>query len=719
MKITRPAVVLLLVIWAAVLVVPSLNFLLRLQLRSTEGVALSVWPVELELSPPWEKIAKRFPDNKSVLYMAAIAPPPEKLLLEQLRAEAGSKEKDLPEPAPPRVEPDSSPSDDSETEPLLTDRETDKISDLKWRENARRVELLRQRYPGDAFLVAAQLQVMRKGLLIERVGGELSDARSPEERRGQVSPERLKEKTNFSPADFGKALELCALGQRLAPDNGYFDWLKCYFLLYSWRDAQAFKALEAVARKKEFNDYTTRERELNLEAQSLALGRRLLHEEKVLTTAFIGTFNGAYQRGMARILSWESIKARRRGDHAQAMQMMATQARAYRKMREKSHDLIQALVYSAMESMAWHATTNNVQEPDGTKEQGDAWRRKNLQEYVTLHGRPELAREAARDEAARKRFSVLALSLVKEGKISGIAQSTYALSAWLWALSVVLLILLALPVLGALLLFVLKHSRQIKTWCRWEESQANEAPSARAVWRGMFAVTGLPALTLAFFGLAAGVSLAILWEFGPSRFNEQWLQLLAAKGLHLLDDEGRFSISVSDWWNWGLQLPIFETPWRVVLLWTPVVFGMLFAAGRATDWQQGENGTVKRSLTARVAGLALGMGVSLCWFTLTLDIWPEEQAWWRGVALVGALLCATLILYDKYLLWRGLPHKRAAVRYGLRLLQRSLFTWLVVGSALYFAALVLSVPVRQQADAGFEQFLTEGDIPATMTANEP
>ncbi len=258
----------------------------------------------------------------------------------------------------------------------------------------------------------------------------------------------------------------------------------------------------------------------------------------------------------------------------------------------------------------------------------------------------------------------------------------------------------------------------VRQWFHWSQSTSNETPPPREVWRGMLAVTGLPAFVLAFCGLGVGLSIAILWEVGPQLFSERLQELLAEKDLPLLDSEGMFSISSWGLWNWGLGLPLYDVPWRKVLLWTPMLFGTLYAARRAVEWQRKQNGAGKRSFVSRSLSFVLSFGLALCWFSLVTVSWPEEQAWLQMFALTVAAFCVGLILYSEYLLWRSLPCKRAVVRYGLRVLQRSLFTWLFVGSVLYVAVLIASVPLRQQADAGFEQFLTEGEIPAMVTVKK-
>ncbi len=438
MKPTRVLVGMLIVIWAAVLVVPSLNYLLRLQLSSPEGALLSVWPDTEYSAEPWEKIARRFPHNKSVLYMAAITQPMDEMqldvALDDLRSEEKSAKQPGSPPPPPGVPQDPPPSESAPELPSPV-KALEQLKEERWRENMRRLDRLRQKFPDDAFLVATQIQVMRKNLRTERLGGELSDPRPARARIGQPSPERRDEKTNFSPVDFRKALELCAIGQRLAPRNGYFDYMECFFLMHSWRDEAAFKALEEVACKTAFDDYTQREMKTHLEAQSVALGRSLSFEEKVATVALTETIDG-YHRELSRIISWASVKARRSGNHAQALRIMMAHARAYKRMRENSAYALEGMVAVGMERIAWNSAANAETPPEGTQEQQGAWRQSKLKSYVTLHGRPELAVEAAQSEAACEEYMSRVRSSLNEGKTYEITFGTFALCSgsgrWMW-----------------------------------------------------------------------------------------------------------------------------------------------------------------------------------------------------------------------------------------------------------------------------------------------
>src|SRR5690606_34803856 len=106
-------------------------------------------------------------------------------------------------------------------------------------------------------------------------------------------------------------------------------------------------------RKKHYNDYALDELRFKLRALSRALGRELLFEEKQQHFMFNSFPHFSRFREMARILSWQSIKAQRRGDHVQALRITAGLARTGAHMRENSKTYIEGLVARAIESMAW------------------------------------------------------------------------------------------------------------------------------------------------------------------------------------------------------------------------------------------------------------------------------------------------------------------------------------------------------------------------------
>src|SRR5690606_13038368 len=115
----------------------------------------------------------------------------------------------------------------------------------------------------------------------ERVAGELDDYSEIDERRkGYVSPERAKKKTNFTSADFQQALAICRQGRKIDPDNAYFDWMECFFLMHQWRDKEALAALETATAKQHFEEYGLETVRQGIQAWAVALGRQPVVEEK-------------------------------------------------------------------------------------------------------------------------------------------------------------------------------------------------------------------------------------------------------------------------------------------------------------------------------------------------------------------------------------------------------------------------------------------------------
>ncbi len=699
-KYSRLGIGVLIVVWATVLLVPSFNYYFRLQVRNEEGVVLAGFlPPEIGFNF-WAAMAKRYPENRDILLLVAQEFPVS--VDEEGNLQEGDGI-DAVQPLPTQV-------------PGLY-IPLNSVDEVRAR-RAQRYGKLRQKFPRDPLLVAAEIKKIVEAFRPERQGGELSSDIEPAKRpKGYVAPERRKEKTNFTPAGFQKAIELCRLGQKLEPDNGYFDWMESFFLFQSWQDELGLKALEKVWRKREFNDYTLDTARSHIKALETAWGRPLLIEEKSGPLNPIGLPFYAQNREYMRILSWESIKARRRGDHARAIRIMAASARAMIKMREGSVQYIDALVAGALEGIAWKSATYDLQVPAGKKlsnQEIRQWRQKELQAYTAAHGRPKLAEEAATSREAEK--CILAQMRASRNDMYGIPHRVFAWMTLWWIAGVKLLLLLIVPglIVGAMALG--KHIPGMRRWLCWEESRPLEVPSAREVWNGMLACIGWRAW---------GVGLCALLIVGP-------LVCLSLGGIEavyqrlqewrLLDDLlGTPDANMPTGWGFRFYMELIsvaslQTPWKAVVIATPVLFGTLHVAWRAVVWQQRAGGEAIKKISLARLGDFMVMSILIgAWFALALVEEIEDFPALHWVLGLIVLFCASVLLGEKFLAWRKRPHRRAAVRYGLRLLQRSLFSWLVVGSVIYLLTLLATTTVRREADTMMNRVVAVGEVRAAQS----
>ena len=144
-------------------------------------------------------------------------------------------------------------------------------------------------------------------------------------------------------------------------------------------------------------------------------------------------------------------------------------------------------------------------------------------------------------------------------------------------------------------------------------------------------------------------------------------------------------------------------------LWLPAIFAIMLAAHHAVRWQT-RNEQSKVSWFTRVAQFAVGITLGIISWNI---IFEGEH-----VALGFLLAFSGAILFYYYRQWRKCPHRREAVRYGLRLLYHSLAIWLVVGSVLYLGTLVLALPLRNRAEATVDRVLEVGHVRVMQERNK-
>lgn len=192
------------------------------------------------------------------------------------------------------------------------------------RQASRKLDDLRRRFPDAhnmAWLCALRAQWSLFWMQHNRLAGEISDADLIRHRaQGVPSPETTKNPPNFTPQDLQSVLGVIAEGARVEPHNAYWDWMRAQFLMYGWRDQEAWDALETGMRKTRFEGHDGEILQAYVKVSENALGRPFLPEEinaaRQMARDFI--FPG---RGMARIIAWQAIKARRRGNHEQALKI--------------------------------------------------------------------------------------------------------------------------------------------------------------------------------------------------------------------------------------------------------------------------------------------------------------------------------------------------------------------------------------------------------------
>ncbi len=662
MKRSSIAGLILIAVWATVFCVPSLNFLFRAQWQGSGLMPFAVWAEDNNTLDIPETRLQRFPGDKNVLLFTALQSP------RRPENDYGRTPRFLPSPLFPGTP--------ALSEPL---------------EKLRRLEQLINRYPDDATLVAVYLRAALESPLGRRPE-ELDsvDPREPPPELDRDIPQPL-----LDAAGLRKALQICERGRQLEPNNAFFDWMKCGFLLLSWRDGEALQVLEKAVHRSTYDDHVLKQMQCMVQARSVVLGRNLTIEEKQTLLSMWQPRHLSGEMNLARLIGVHITKAQRREAHQEALRITANLASMGAKRRaapQLGNGLDTFLENSAYyapirdEFRLWRENNNS----------GGVEKRDNLfLEYARRHGRDYQATLALQffkqTEAQRKQINDL------------YPYEQLGTSYWSWAaieglrrIGVLLLLFLPVP----LLMVGLMCLPAVRKLLQSNSPVVGAEPGLAEVLRGtlecgcwaVFCVFLYPPLVLSYWGddfmTAESYQRKAYWQF-----------------LMLDNDESA----------------------TIVLFVLPLLFGAIYALRSGVRWQKRRQGEAVKYLFWRNLAwfvLALGLGV-LCWFVtqmswkfllrqwsdfiVTWDITELKQEW--GILFTLSMGLAS-IFFIQYRQWRKRPHRREAVRYGLRLLYHSLATWLVVGSVLYLCTLLISLPLRQRAEVKVDRVLAVGEVRA-------
>ena len=639
------------VVWGIVLLVPPLNLLLRAQVQGSDLARFSVTTFTQKVPNFWGKAALRYPNEKSVLVQAA--------------QEQGDE--------PP--------------------------TEATQREKVRHLAVLAKKYPDDPKLLVMQLHTLANLFRPERVAGELDDYSEKEKRgKGYVSPERKKQKTNFTKADFQQALSICGQGRKIDPGNAYFDWMECFFLMHQWRDKEALAVLEVAATKPRFEEYGLETVRQGIHALSIALGRLPIIEEKLGTVNSFEWSQTRVYRPLARLLAWEAIKARRSGNHAKAIEIVGAGTRTMSLMRKSANTTLPILVIEAITKILWSPFWYDTSRSGSFKdfEERQQLEYKALQEYVNAHGRPELGVAAYQTRKLNREFQD-----EFNKQTQGIVSQETSKILWgyfCWQTGVFFLISL-LSTVGAYGVMALS-CRSLFVQSKFLLQDKNPQPLF-AIQEVLFGVLGILAGILLVYLTMIAYMAFYLWKAGQELegtfFEFMNFMQLDMPFLALYTTLGNIAKS--------------DAPWRLIILGMPLLFAILYTVKSTIRWQQRQSGTpLKSPLSSKLANGVLMPVLLLAWASLAINFKTEDEFPWRLLVWTGIIVCAACIFFIHYRRWRSLPHRRAAISYGWQLMQRSLLAWLVVGSLLYLATGLATLPLRLQAEASMERFLSVGEV---------
>jgi hypothetical protein len=280
----------------------------------------------------------------------------------------------------------------------------------------------------------------------------------------------------------------------------------------------------------------------------------------------------------------------------------------------------------------------------------------------------------------------------------------------------------------------LRRAPRVAGVLRWRDSQPGETPSESEAWNGALACGGLRAFATLLAGILV-VGLCVIGLYiGAGQSSEIFETISTAwsNGMSSGNWIGLLNISDSD--------PTSSAQWRIVLALTPLVFGSLFCAWRATQWQKRQNGETNFSFPAffkaafhgkafrpataaerdefDIGGAAMKLinfvaatALSAAWLSAAFWQSSEDSGSWL-LPFFFVLLFYGALLFEILADWRKRPRRAGTVRYGLRLFHRSLAAWLVAGSGLYLLSLLVSLPLRSRIETRIDRAIAIGEVRA-------
>lgn len=572
----------------------------------------------------------------------------------------------------------------------------------------RSLDPLIKRHPNETWLLARRLQMSVEKMRLDRTGGELSDSKLKQNQAAKrPSPERLNVKPNFTPADLEKCIALAKQGQKLEPDNAFWDWMLVYFLLSGWRDEEAWPFLESGSHKAHFNmhqsDWLLAERA----TREAFYGRQQTPEASLGERIYTHNMPSyGPQREMARIIVWQGVKAQRRGDHQKALRIFTDTARMHYTAEREAFQYMDALVYRAMALVALgragqrdvNASKRLPASDPARNEKLARIRAQQVETYAQAHGRPDLGREmsALTLQSGKNQDDLKRISQTMQFHMGLNARPVIrSVSLW-WAASIILLLL---PMLALWSLFIGMALRAASVPIVEHSRGEIARPAASAAllmallligafllgvgWRvPLFIDFNNTAPYLVGLGFALLV-LALLW---PVPFASWLVRRRARKQAH----ESSNSLQEAVPRGWRERLVAWRRRFRLVAF-------------------------------LQVGGLNILALVSALWWLITMASQGADSGLFDTEELdrifsVAPYWPQSLFFLSLLLLWLRdifVPDKMHAA-YKLRLWHATLSGLLAVASVSYLLLLTLYIPVRTQADAAITDYIQRGEVAAML-----
>jgi hypothetical protein len=236
-----------------------------------------------------------------------------------------------------------------------------------------------QKEPNDAYLLSLVLREKIKRLRHDRYDGPLTNPNylSAPPTPTPVSPHKTGNGGNkpvppisqplseVEKEQWNEFIALARRGQKLEPENTYFDWMLLYGLYATRQDNEARTVLRKAATKTKYDDFEGEFLRSRMAIIPQAYGRPYLptDESFVLNSPF--SSEAVKFRQIARWCMETVIFDRKKGDHTRALNSAFDMVRLGRTMRRESRTIIGSLLGQAYQAIAVWSVSLNV--PTATK----------------------------------------------------------------------------------------------------------------------------------------------------------------------------------------------------------------------------------------------------------------------------------------------------------------------------------------------------------------
>jgi len=516
-----------------------------------------------------------------------------------------------------------------------------------------------------------------------RRAGALEDIHSVENQKKGIASTEREGKRDYTMQQWRHVIDLCKRGQRLAPQNAYFDVIEAYWQFEEFHDAAAWAAIARAKWKKTFDTYELDYALGNVQAYKIAYGRPLYWEEIEEQLASRAEFSVGFNvsmRELGRLIEWEGIKAQKRGDNKTAIRIYTQSFDVMHLQYQSAPSLFPKLMASALESMIISGPREAGIKPDKNTKQRAASLSAFKNYALSIH-RPDLLRYVQIDKADYQTLFTLNDSVQNN-------QKQYMSSAFIGFLSWRIGVLLLQLLIGSVFIWLL--SLLLTKVLLRQVVQDKVIFSAKDYWRG----------AISFVALPASLILLLCYAFS---FGYQMI----TRTPDIYDMMGGFQI-FSD----------FHTSlWWITLggIATAILFSIAFALRRVAALHR-KSDAPKVLLWKKILGSIGSMLFVLCWagfisgkFPLSLNSPSVSQV--INAILFGTdtgsdsrmvfILSAAIVviglliyLYNTVHCWQQVDDWRSAFHDFWHLLCGSALHWVALASVLYLLTLAIAIPVR-------------------------